>query len=305
LGGITDNCGMDNSQLTDKHLIIPFASSLDEGCQAAIKNLDLPNLTGFLKRADLTGSLEGDEFDFIPPHERVYSEAVRTELVEVSANTHFDKLSANGAVVLTPCHWLVGIDRISMANPSDVQLTDEESQTLFALMRPYFLEDGIELMYSAPLRWYAMGESLHNISFASLDRVIGRNVDAWQPPATQSKAIRRLQNEMQMLLYTHPINEERTARGLQTVNSFWLSPEVKPTSNSDISLTAPALASDWQAWTAAWTLLDQQIARANSLTLCGERNAHTFSIPATRSFTNKIQRLFKPAPNLQSILTAL
>jgi hypothetical protein len=297
---------MDNSQLTDKHLIIPFASSLDEGCQAAIKKLDLPNISRFLKHAELTNRLEGDEFDFIPPHERVYSNTVRAEPVEdLATNTHFDKLSANGAVVLTPCHWLVGIDRISMANPSDLQLTDDESQTLFSLLRPYFLEDGIELMYSAPLRWYATGEGLNSIPFASLDRVIGRNVDAWQPPAAQSNAIRRLQNEMQMLLYTHPINEARTARGLQTVNSFWLSPEVTPPANSDMSLAAPALASDWQAWAAAWALIDQHIEHANSVTLCGERHAHTYSMPTARSFTNKIQRLFKPAPTLQSVLSAL
>jgi hypothetical protein len=296
---------MDNSQLTDKHLIIPFASSLDEGCQAAIKKLNLPNLSRFLKHAELTNALEGDEFDFIPPHERVYSEAVRAEPALAFANTHFDKLSANGEVVLTPCHWLVGIDRISMANPTDLQLTDDESQALFSLVRPYFLEDGIELMYSSPLRWYAIGKSLNGIAFASLDRVIGRNVDAWQPPAAQSKAIRRLQNEMQMLLYTHPINEERTARGLQAVNSFWLSPEVAPTDNSDLTLTAPALASDWHAWAAAWTLLDQHISSCTSLTLCGERHAHTYSIPAPRSMANKIQRLFKTAPTLQSVLTAL
>ena len=275
-----------------EHLIIPFASSLDEGCQAALKSLNLPNLTLFLKHAELTDSLEGDEFDFIPPHERVWLQANQ------------DKAS-QPSVVITPCHWLVGIDRISMANPADLKLTNEESQTLFALMRPYFLEDGIELMYSAPMRWYAMGESLSGIPFASLDRVIGRNVDAWQPPAAHSKAIHRLQNEMQMLLYTHPINEARAALGLPTVNSFWLSPEVAPTDNSDLSLVAPALASDWETWATAWALIDQRIESYNAITLCGERHAHTYSIPPTRSFAKKVQRLFKPAPTIPSVLSSL
>jgi hypothetical protein len=32
-----------------------------------------------------------------------------------------------------------------------------------------------------------------------------------------------LQNEMQMLLYTHALNDERAARRQLPVNSFWLS----------------------------------------------------------------------------------
>jgi hypothetical protein len=296
---------MDNRKLSSQHLIIPFASSLDEGCQATIKTLALPNLSKFLKAAELSREDNGDEFDFIPPHERVYSETVRTEPVEVPTTTHFDKLSANGGVVLTPCHWLVGIDRISMANPTDLQLTEDESQTLFTLVRPYFLEDGIELMYSAPLRWYASGAGLNGIAFASLDRVIGRNVDAWQPPAAHSKAIRRLQNEMQMLLYTHPINEARTARGLPTVNSFWLSQEILPTDNTDFSLTSPALASDWPSWATAWIALDQKIADCTSLTLCGERHAKTYSLPTTTSIWRGLQRLFRPQPSIHGVLTFL
>jgi hypothetical protein len=296
---------MDSSLANHPHLIIPFASCLDEGCQAAIKTLALPKLSKFLKTAALVAEDIGDEFDFIPPHERVYSETVRTEPVEVPTTTPFGKLSANGGVVLTPCHWLVGIDRISMANPAELNLTEEESQAFFSQLRPYFLEDGIELMYSAPQQWYAIGESLNGIAFASLDRVIGRNVDAWQPPAAQSKAIRRLQNEMQMLLYTHPINESRASRGLPTVNSFWLSQEVLPSANSDRSLAKSALDSDWQSWASAWVALDQKIADCTSLTLCGERHARTFAIPDKRSFTSNVKQLFKSAPNIPSVLASL
>jgi hypothetical protein len=58
---------------------------------------------------------------------------------------------------------------------------------------------------------------------ASLDRVVGRVIDGWMPRAGEAKALRRLQQEMQMLLYTHPVNEERARGGLLPVNSFWAS----------------------------------------------------------------------------------
>lgn len=275
-----------------EHLIIPFASSLDEGCLAAIQQLNLPNFSRFLKLAELTKTLEGDAFDFIPSHERVWREANQNK-------------ASQSSTVLTLCHWLVGIDRISMAHPADLQLTEVESQTLFTLLQPYFLEDGIELIYSAPQRWYATGDSLDGIAFASLDRVIGRPIDAWQPASAQSKAIRRLQNEMQMLLYTHPINTARAARGLQTVNSFWLSHEVKPTSNSNHTLTQAALTNDWTSWAAAWIALDTPLAGIKSLTLCGERHAHTYAIPTAHSLLRQAQRLFKPAPSIPSVLASL
>ena len=39
----------------------------------------------------------------------------------------------------------------------------------------------------------------------------------------KARTLRRLQQEMQMLLYTHAVNEERARGGLLPVNSFWAS----------------------------------------------------------------------------------
>jgi hypothetical protein len=216
-------------------------------------------------------------------------------------------------IVVTPCHWQVGIDHIRMDNPAELELLDDESKILFETIRPYFLEDGITLTYATPWRWLAKSPVFEGLELASLDRVIGRNVDVWQPQTEASKTIRRLQNEMQMLLYTHPINEAREARGLPTVNSFWLSSKKTAVGiSTDLhrysnlgSLSSSVFSSDWQAWVAEWQSIDTKLSHAEKITLCGERHAHTYSIPAPRSMANKIQRLFKPAPTIQSVLTAL
>ncbi len=277
------------------HFIIPFASSLDDACYAAIKTLALPNLARFFKQAELVNEDVGDEFDFIPPHERV--------------------LELTDQVIVTPCHWSVGIDNIRMDDPADLQLIDAESRALFAVVLPYFLEDDIALTYEAPLRWLAASPVLQGLALASLDRVMGRNVDVWQPQSEDSKAIRRLQNEMQMLLYTHPINEVREARGLPTVNSFWLSRQAKSDARFDFSLQASALRGDWLQWVHGWQAISDKLFKSMALasqsgcglqlTLCGERNAHTYVIPAKRNFSSTMRRLFKPAPSIQSVLLAL
>ncbi len=270
--------------------IIPFASSLDEACQATIKRLALQNLSRFLRQADLAHLDKGDEFDFIPPHERV--------------------LQASMQVVVTPCHWSVGIDNIRMDNPVDLELTDGESRALLAAVLPYFESDGILLTYDQPLRWLAQGEALSSmvmqgIRFASLDRVIGRNVDVWQPKSDASKAVRRLQNEIQMLLYTHPMNDAREAHGLPTVNSFWLSHAVNNDMRFDFSLRDSALRGDWKTWSQAWEALDKKLSQATQITLCGERHSIRLAAPSPRTLAQKAKRLFQPKPSVQSILESL
>jgi hypothetical protein len=274
--------------------LIPFASSLNASCQAAIKTLLLPNLTRFLQQAEVVHIDSGDEFDFIPPYERV--------------------LGLTPQVIVTPCHWSVGIDNIRMDDPSELQLNDAESRALLAAVAPYFEDDGITLTYDTPLRWLAQGEALSSmalegVALASLDRVIGRNVDIWQPQSVASKSIRRLQNEMQMLLYTHPINDAREARGLPTVNSFWLSRQVCTPADShycvDSSLRESALQSDWHSWVESWQAIDTQLAEATQITLCGERHSIRLAEPLSRTFLQKTKRLFQPKPSIQSILESL
>jgi hypothetical protein len=198
---------------------------------------------------------------------------------------------------ITPCHWQVGQDHVAMTHPQQLQLSAEESHTLLAAMRPYFEQDGIALDYDAPTRWLARADVFRNFASASLDRVIGRVIDPWLPRGDGTRTIRRLQQEMQMLLYTHEVNEARTRGGLPAINSFWVSGTgalpashaARPPEGLAIThyLRDTALLQDWPAWTAAWQQLDAgegaRLLRALdageqvALTLCGERNARTFS----------------------------
>lgn len=273
----------------DTHFLIPFASSADPACLSVIKTLALPNLARLLRQADVTRIDSGDEFDFIPPHERA--------------------AGLSDQVVVTPCHWSVGIDNIRMENPDDLQLTDSESRALFAAVLTYFSEDDIALTYQSAAVWYASSPLFNGLPLASIDRAIGRNVDVWQPPAEQSKSIRRLQNEMQMLLYTHPINAAREENGLPTVNSFWLSRAVNNAENFnsrfDFSLRESALRGDWHAWVAAWQALDAKLVQTTQITLCGERHSMRLEEPQSRTFVQKAKRLFQKKSTVQSVLESL
>lgn len=121
---------------------------------------------------------------------------------------------------VSPCHWQIGALHVAMHHAPLPQFEAAESKALLAAMQPYFAEDGITLYYDQAQRWLAQGEVFRGLASASLDRVAGRQLDPWMPKAAQASGLRRLQSEMQMLLYTHPVNSARSQRGLLPVNSF-------------------------------------------------------------------------------------
>ena len=282
------------------HLMIPFAAPLSEAGREAARGLALPSLGALLALLLPQGRDDGDEWSLAPPHER----AMARELGWVGADGALPwaarAAAADGVAVaglawgqLTPSHWHLGTDQVSMLDPAGLMLDDAASRAFFAAVHDLLTTDGYTLVYGAPSRWYAAHESFTTLPCASLDRVIGRNVDHWLGKDPAARRIRRLQSEVQMRLYTHPLNDQRIAQGLLPVNSFWLSGcgvaqgAAAHEMEVDDRLRAPALADDWAGWFKAWETLDagplaELLAAAKSnqpvrLTICGERTSATFN----------------------------
>jgi hypothetical protein len=280
--------------------LIPFASVGSASATQAIAALHLPHLNQLMQRMRCVSTDTGDAYTLSPPHDRALAKArgLWTEDGKTPWAAH--ALSASGAfgyqknqawAQITPCYWHVGIDQIQMLNPESLQLGKTDSYAVLEAMRPYFAEDGITLHYDAPMRWFAQSQLFDGLASASLDRVVGRNVNAWMPEGAQAAPLRRLQNEMQMLLYTHAINDGRQAAGLLPVNSFWASGAgrlpAQPVRAENMQvindLQLPALQENWPAWSAAWQHLDKTVVKdwleqalkgeSIELTLCGERAA--------------------------------
>jgi hypothetical protein len=194
-------------------------------------------------------------------------------------------------------------------DPDALALDESASRAFLDAVRELFTSEGFAVEYGAPTRWYVAHESLATLRTASPDRVIGRNVDRWLTEDPAVRLVRRLQNEVQMLLHTHPLNAEREARGLLPLNSFWLSgcgvaQAVRgPAPRIDARLRTPALAEDWAAWCRAWDAVDAALPDdVQRLTLCGERSAVTLS--AGGSAWQRLRgRLTPPRP--QALLETL
>ncbi len=295
------------------HLIVPFAQSAGDGWLQAVSPLKLKNLDQLLRGMKLVDADNGAADSLSPPHERVLAKALGLAagdgLIPWAAR-EADAKPHQGWAAITPCHWAMGREHATLTDPATLDISEADSRILLAAMQPYFATEGITLVYSQPARWLAEGDVFNSLPTASPDRVLGRNVDRWLPAST---AIKLLQSEMQMLLYTHAVNDERAAKGQRSVNSFWVSgsgalnetARTTPQANATRALGPSALASDWAAYRQAWAQLEatevaQLLAQQNSgkpvrISLCGESNAMTFET-AKLGLLTKIRNALSPHP---------
>jgi hypothetical protein len=297
------------------HLLIPFASALSEAARHVLGDLPLATLPRLLARMEGRAPEGGDEYSFSPPHEAALARAWGWHGGDGALPFAARAAQADGVAVgdlawglITPAHWQLGRDHVTLADPDLLALGEDESRALFEAVRGLFESLGFRLAWGAPTRWYGAHESLDGLPTASLDRVIGRRLDLWvrngSAAPAQARLVRQLQSEVQLLLYPHPINEAREARGALTVNSFWLSgcgrwqPVDAAAVTVDLRLRTPLLADDWAGWAEAWRALDsgpvaallERAERGESvaLTLCGERCAQRFE-SAARSWWQQVR----------------
>ena len=334
---------------TPSHVLIPFAVCEDPASRQVLRHLDLPNLDALLQ------SLLPQGVQSIPPqspalaHERLWAGAHKLNpLAPAWAAWHAERMGLDPLgqwawAWITPCYWQVAQAQVTLSDPNELQLSAPELQALLESMQPYFAEDGIELMqvehpiklstHSLPLiptSWLAKGEvfrssDVFSSSYVSLERALDQDLTPWMPA---HPTLRRLQNEMQMLMYTHPVNEARSQARRPTVNSFWISgagaldgtstsiPSPSSASMQYVQdLSRPALQGDWRAWSEAWRALDAQTLapllakvrsaqagasephaphRQISLTLCSAFKSHTFS-SGNVSAWSRFKRVFQPS----------
>ena len=312
------------TSFTGPQLVLPFAACGAEAWLPAMKALPADstrNLAQLLKGMKSVHTDEADAHTLSPPHERALGRALGIADADTAdglipwaardAALHLPGGDGGNAWAwITPCHWAMGREHATLTDPAALGLQESESRALQAAMRPYFEDDGITLHYVpalGPSRWLAEGELFRQLPTASLDRALGRNVDPWLPQQNKGDAggaarkIKLLQNEMQMLLYTHALNDERSARRQLPVNSFWpsgtgalaaasgllpLSQREREQITIPRSLAQAVFADDWTAYAQAWAALDaneiaallarQRAGETVRLTLCGERGANTF-----------------------------
>ena len=231
---------------------------------------------------------------------------------------------------ITLCSWHVQHGQVTFrGDANSIGLTQSQSDQALEEMKPYFQEDSIFILSHPQLppgQWLAYSEHFYGLASASLARVSARVIDDFLIGTGKSanhksaRTLRRLQNEMQMLLYQHAINDESSL----PINSFWISGtgnleafhpsrqsalenyrqiqivDVLP-SKKEMALTD---ASSWiQIWSDEWERIDESVIRpylddflsvseGTEISLCSETICLTLT-PVQPNWMDRFIKFFK------------
>jgi hypothetical protein len=219
------------------HFLLPFALPTAADASTALHNLESPALERLLARATLVERVIGEDFQRTLPHERWV--ARQFGAVAQGSSSAADEaplapymLLADGGdpgravwACVQPVHVRIAHDHLVLIDPASLELSDDEAATLFAVAKPLIEALGVRIEAPKPTRWYLSSDAFGSLAGASPLRASGRNIEIWLPheahTGERSRAWMKLQNEVQMAWFEHPVNEAREARGLPAVNSIW------------------------------------------------------------------------------------
>ena len=128
----------------------------------------------------------------------------------------------NGEWLLaTPVHIHVARDRVLLSESGGA--TRAETAALSSALNAHFAEDGLQFFAADNgQQWFLRTDFAVEAGFAPLMDVIGNDIGDYRPQRDPKLYWPKLLNEAQMLLFAHPVNQQREQQGQPTINSLWL-----------------------------------------------------------------------------------
>jgi hypothetical protein len=120
-----------------------------------------------------------------------------------------------------PVHLRVMRDHIVLTDNRALDLSPYEAEALATTIGQHF-GDTLRPVPLHPQRWYVPFPHPPHLTTTPLSVATGCAIDTLQPQGDDAMRFRTLLNELQMLLFEHPVNQAREARGDLPANSLWL-----------------------------------------------------------------------------------
>lgn len=198
------------------HVVIPELFLPQAVMDAVCKDLKLPALERVLARARVeplpVAALEA----WLCGAFGVKDGAIAPVMLEA------DGLKAADAYWLCATPVTLHIRRDQLVLQPDIPISQEEADELCAGLNAHFAADGLHFFAPRPDRWYLRLDRQPGMSAVPLAEVAGRNIHEFLPQGEEALRWHGVLNELQMLLFNHPVNAAREARGDFAVNSVWL-----------------------------------------------------------------------------------
>lgn len=136
-----------------------------------------------------------------------------------------------------PVYQQLDINEAILAHSSVLDVQMHESQEIIADLNRHFADDGVVFSCVAPKRWYCTFPRQMNVQTVPPGTATGRSVSLTMVQGVDAGVWRAWLSEIEMLLYSHPVNQLRASSGKSVINSLWLWGEGGPQALS--SLAAP------------------------------------------------------------------
>jgi hypothetical protein len=119
-----------------------------------------------------------------------------------------------------PVHLVLQRDSFSLIEPVPLSLEMAEVEILTSTLNKHFLPDGKQFFWFENT-WFLRIEQNPQIETYDPAIVVNKDINAYMPKGVGAMAWAKFQNELQMLLFEHPVNTKREAMRLPVINSVW------------------------------------------------------------------------------------
>jgi hypothetical protein len=208
-------------------LVLPFALPAPEFASDLVRALEAPALAALLSRSS-NGVVQPLEATArVLPHELWIARALglahgTAPGIAASAMRGYGLDPLDGTwFIVNPGHIQISHSHLMLGDTRQLGLDDADSRALFETARECCEDAGHALLYGAPDTWFLRADEWESIHTASPDAAVGMNLTDWVPTGNQARAFRKLQNEVQVSWYTHPVNAARESRGQAPINAIW------------------------------------------------------------------------------------
>jgi len=120
-----------------------------------------------------------------------------------------------------PVQLIPDRDHLVLMGPESLSLSQAGADLLVSELNAQFAQDGWQIEAVTPTRWYLHQSDIPELRTYRLAQVRGRAIGEYLPGGTDGKQWHRLMNEVQMVLHSSAVNQERQAVGQPPVSSLW------------------------------------------------------------------------------------
>jgi hypothetical protein len=120
----------------------------------------------------------------------------------------------------TPVHMQLGRESYFLTTPAPVLVSGDDALALMTSLNQHFNQVGLHFYLQNDI-WFLGLDVDPKITTTPIEKVINKDVAPYLIKGENALAWANLQNEIQMLLFSHPVNEVRESQGQPAINSLW------------------------------------------------------------------------------------